>query len=152
MVFFLDFTGRFHRESSQGKPITWGRILLTPSLCPSLAGSPEVLSLSLLPGVRLRSHTCFILLHELWLGVSMHVWVYVCVCRTSSPSLAQAEPPPITAVVEDALLPGYSGKNRGFQSPNGYSQNTFYLQFYNLNNLFSPSGLQSFHIQSENNS
>ena len=47
MVFFLDFIGRFHRGNNQEETITPG-VLLIPSrrLCSSLAGSPEVLSLS----------------------------------------------------------------------------------------------------------
>lgn len=49
----------------------------------------------------------------------MHVFVCVCVCvrRTSSPRLAQAEAAPITALVEDVLLPGYSGKKPEVSNP-----------------------------------
>lgn len=159
MVFFLDFTGRFHRENNQEETITPG-LLLIPSrrLCSSLAASPEVLSLASPHSLVSDSS----LLHASSSSMNFD-WVSPCTCVcgvcvcvhsiwASSPGLHRQSPCLLQHWQRTPLSQGTQKKHRVSNPPMHIHRNTFYLQFYNLNNLLSLSGLQSFHIQSENNS
>lgn len=122
MVFFLDFTGRFHREGNQKKSITQGTILLTPSKMfmfqpckPPERSFPSFLLVHLL-----NSDSSFLCVSSFCTNfgcLCMHtcacVYTCMCACRMSSSKLSQAEPLSLCLLAESPLHQG-TLQNGGF--------------------------------------